>query len=63
VEKCIVDGLFAREFYAHEYQVDYELVKTIADEMLYFPEFNKLFSTTGCKRVMEKIDLIMLEEA
>jgi hypothetical protein len=63
VEKCIVYGLFARGFYAYEYQVDYELVKSIADEMLYFPEGNKLFSTTGCKRVMEKIDLIMLEEA
>ncbi|XP_060585623.1 torsin-1A-like [Ruditapes philippinarum] len=63
VEKCIVDGLFARGFYAYEYQVDYDLVKSIAEEMLYFPEFNKLFSTTGCKRVMEKIDLIMLEEA
>ncbi|XP_060585621.1 torsin-1A-like [Ruditapes philippinarum] len=61
VEKCIIEGLFARGFYAYEYKVDYKLVKSIADEMLYFPHSNKFFSTTGCKLVMEKIDLVMLK--
>ncbi|XP_053399654.1 torsin-1A-like [Mercenaria mercenaria] len=63
VEKCIVDRLFAKGFYEYEYQVDQETVGAIANELLYFPIDTRLFSTTGCKRVMEKIDLIMQEDA
>lgn len=64
VKKCIVDGLFAKGFYEFEYQVDKDVVESIADQMLYSPDGMQLqkFSTTGCKRVMEKIDLVMQDE-
>ncbi|XP_052792740.1 torsin-1A-like [Mya arenaria] len=59
VEQCIINGLFEKGYYQYGFQIDNDTVKQIADEMTYFPENTRLFSTTGCKRVYEKIDLIM----
>ncbi|WAQ97943.1 TOR1B-like protein [Mya arenaria] len=62
VEKCIRDGLFAKGHYQYGFQIDQDVVKQTADELTYFPEDTRLFSTTGCKRVYEKIDLIMQQD-
>ncbi|WAQ97947.1 LOW QUALITY PROTEIN: TOR1B-like protein [Mya arenaria] len=47
MEKCIIDGLFAKGYYQYGIQIDHDLVKQI----FYFPKDTQLFSTTGCKRV------------
>ena len=31
----------------------------VADEMQYYPEEEQIFSTSGCKKVSSKVDLIM----
>lgn len=59
VKQCILDGLFAKGFYEFKYQVDEDVVEEIADQLMYFPNTTRLFSTTGCKRVIEKIFLVM----
>ncbi|WAQ97942.1 TOR1A-like protein [Mya arenaria] len=62
MEKCIIDGLFAKGYYQYGFQIDHNDVKQTADELTYFPKDTHLFSTTGCKRVYEKIDLIMQQD-
>nr|XP_053648331.1 torsin-1A-like [Cherax quadricarinatus] len=39
-----------------------ELIEKVAGEMTYFPPENKLFSTTGCKRVAQKVGFILTSE-
>ena len=39
-----------------------EMVENVADELIYWPEELKLFSTSGCKRVAQKVDLLLEEE-
>ena len=34
----------------------------IADELTYYSKGMNIFSTTGCKRVCDKIDLVMMED-
>ncbi|XP_052791738.1 torsin-1B-like isoform X2 [Mya arenaria] len=62
VKKCIIDGLFAKGYYKYGFQIDRDVVRQIADELIYFPKDTQLFSITGCKRVYEKIDLIMQQD-
>ncbi|XP_015765851.1 PREDICTED: torsin-1A-like [Acropora digitifera] len=42
------------------YPVTAEILNRVADEMLYYPENFKVFSTSGCKKVSSKVDFIML---
>ena len=36
-----------------------QVLNSIADELLYFPEYVKVFSQSGCKKVSSKVDFIM----
>ena len=36
-----------------------EMVDKVAEELIYWPSELKLFSTSGCKRVAQKVDLII----
>lgn len=38
-------------------QPDPYLVNKIADELIYFPEEEELYSASGCKRLEQKVDL------
>ena len=38
------------------------IVEKIADELRYSPSDTKLYSNTGCKRVSDKVDLIIEEQ-
>ena len=39
-----------------------EFFNKVAEEMQYFPSDLKLFSTSGCKRVSQKVDFIKEKE-
>ena len=39
-----------------------EMVEDVADQLVYWPSHLSLFSTSGCKRIAQKIDLIMEEQ-
>ncbi len=54
VKLCVEDDLLAK---GHTPQKD--IVSKVADELLYFPSETKLFSKSGCKRVSQKVDLII----
>ena len=54
VKECIRDNL---RFKNHT--ITEEIVNKVADELTYFPKDPKLYSTSGCKRVPEKVNLIM----
>lgn len=63
VRECIKDVLLTRyfkEFNARK-NIPEELVIKIAAELNYFPEDTGLFSMTGCKRVPEKVDYVMID--
>lgn len=59
IKQCIKDGLVQAGYYKSEDKVSERKVQEIADELQYYPEGVGIFSTTGCKRVNEKIGLIM----
>ena len=54
VKLCIRDDLKNKA-----QPVTKEILNKVADELLYFPPSNKLFSKSGCKRVSQKVDLII----
>ena len=37
-----------------------QVLNSIADELLYFPEDLKVFSQSGCKKISSKVDYITL---
>ena len=54
VKMCIRDDLKQKGFPVSE-----EIISKVADELQYFPNDRKLFSKSGCKRVSQKVDLVM----
>ena len=54
VKLCVEDDLLAKGFTPQN-----DIVSKVADELLYFPSETKLFSKSGCKRVSQKVDLIV----
>ncbi|CAG5116887.1 unnamed protein product [Candidula unifasciata] len=61
VRKCIVDYLISRKYYSSGGDIPSEVVDKILKELTFDPPTEQLFSTTGCKRVVEKIDYVMLD--
>ncbi|XP_021364394.1 torsin-1A-like [Mizuhopecten yessoensis] len=59
VRQCIKDSLITKKYYRNHGDIDDRIVREIADQLPYFPEDEKMFSVTGCKRVPEKVDYIM----
>ncbi|XP_052255510.1 torsin-1A-like isoform X2 [Dreissena polymorpha] len=54
VEQCIKDAFKSLPWKASD-----EKVKEIADQLTYFSDDTQVFSTTGCKRIYDKVQLIM----
>jgi len=54
VKLCIEDDLRSKNR-----EVTEELVNKVADVLPYFPPEVKLFATSGCKRVSQKVDLML----
>ena len=50
------------EFQRRDMVFTEEMVKKVADELIYWPAELKLFSTSGCKRVAQNVDLLLEEE-
>ncbi|XP_070559294.1 torsin-1A-like [Ptychodera flava] len=64
VLKCIQDDLRAKKFNLdinNRLSNDRKFINQIADELAYRPKEINAFSETGCKRVPEKVDLILNE--
>ena len=59
VKACVRDEMIKRFLDAYVSQNKENFVNRVADEMRYFPDDSKLFSTSGCKRVSEKVNLIL----
>jgi len=55
VKLCIKDDLRSKNHFVYSD----ETVDKIANELVFFPEDTKLFSSSGCKRVSDKVDYIM----
>ena len=50
------------EFQRRDVDFTEEMVEVVANELIYWPAELKLFSTSGCKRVAQKVDLLLEEE-
>ncbi|XP_064608329.1 torsin-1A-like isoform X2 [Liolophura sinensis] len=61
VKECIVDVLVDKGYLKSrkERKEKADLLNTIADELIYYPNDEKIYSTTGCKRVAEKVDFVL----
>lgn len=60
VKMCANDYL-SNKRYKSELSRD-ELISKVADSLQYFPKGSELFSTSGCKRLAQKIDILLEEE-
>jgi len=54
VKLCIEDDLRYKNR-----EVTEDLVNKVADVLPYFPADKKLFAASGCKRVSQKVDLML----
>ncbi|ESP03689.1 hypothetical protein LOTGIDRAFT_224215 [Lottia gigantea] len=63
IMECIKDAMVLRKHYSDKdrYRIPGDLIKEVLNELTYFPEHEQIFSITGCKRVMEKVDYVMLQ--
>ncbi|KAK3611106.1 hypothetical protein CHS0354_000113 [Potamilus streckersoni] len=61
VKECIRDGLITGGYYKKRSEIPEVKVSEILEELTFYPEGAGIFSTTGCKRVLEKIDYVMEE--
>lgn len=61
VRKCIMDYLISRKYYSNVRDIPSEVVDKILNELTFYPPAEQLLSLTGCKRVVEKIDYVMLD--
>ncbi|KAH3702723.1 torsin-1A-like [Dreissena polymorpha] len=59
VKQCIKDSLLEKKIFKSESEIPDAVVQEIADELEYYPKDVQLFSTTGCKRIHQKIDFVM----
>ncbi|XP_033742094.1 torsin-1A-like [Pecten maximus] len=59
VRECVKDSLVAKRYYPRRDVIDERDVRDITAQLSYYPDEEELFSTTGCKRVPEKVDYIM----
>lgn len=50
------------EFQRRDVAFTEEMVEVVTNELIYWPAELKLFSTSGCKRVAQKVDLLLEEE-
>ncbi|VDP50046.1 unnamed protein product [Soboliphyme baturini] len=60
IRNCIVDYLVLRGFDAQ--LVSEEKLFEIADSLQYYPKEFGVYSTSGCKRVVQKVDLFLGED-
>ncbi|KAK6975257.1 Torsin-1A [Biomphalaria glabrata] len=61
VRKCIRDGLLNKNYFKEAWKIPQDLIDLIVKELTFFPAVEQVFSSTGCKRVSEKIDLVMAD--
>ncbi|XP_076044652.1 torsin-1A-like isoform X2 [Oratosquilla oratoria] len=57
IELCAEDELARRNLRPQK-----DVIKKVADEMVYFPAETKLFSKTGCKRVAQKVSFLIAHD-
>ena len=59
VKQCIRHDMIKLGYYKEGDIISEAKVQEVLDQMKYYPDDLKLYSTTGCKKVREKIDFIM----
>ena len=59
--ECIRDEIVRKKYLSKKSLIKDYLVNNILKELTFYPEDKQVFSVTGCKRVSEKVDYIMLE--
>ncbi|XP_059141080.1 torsin-1A-like [Physella acuta] len=60
VKKCIRDALIAKKYYSNVRDIPDETVDLVLKELTFYPK-EQVYSSTGCKRVSEKVDLVMMD--
>uniref|UniRef100_A0A0B6XYQ9 Torsin-1A C-terminal domain-containing protein n=1 Tax=Arion vulgaris TaxID=1028688 RepID=A0A0B6XYQ9_9EUPU len=60
VRKCIMDCLLSR-YSLQINNIHDKIIDDIVKELTFFPPAEQIFSSTGCKRVSEKVDYVMMD--
>ncbi|CAL1538967.1 unnamed protein product [Lymnaea stagnalis] len=60
VRKCIRDAMVTKRYYIDVSAVPDTKVDQVIKQLTFIPEAEQVFSSTGCKRVSEKIDYVMM---
>ncbi|GFN79492.1 torsin-1a-like [Plakobranchus ocellatus] len=64
VKKCIKDDIIKKylSFYPSHRHVPEKYVDEVMEELTFQPALEKVFSVTGCKRVAEKVNYVMMDK-
>ena len=60
VKKCVEDDL-RRKGHGHRISALQNVVDQVVEKMVFFPDDVKLYSSTGCKRVSQRVDILLQE--
>ncbi|XP_005104539.1 torsin-1A [Aplysia californica] len=61
VKKCITDALIDRKYFKKRHTIPSEVIDSVLKELTFTPTTEQIFSSTGCKRVSEKVDYVMMD--
>ncbi|XP_052077993.1 torsin-1A-like [Mytilus californianus] len=59
VRQCVRNQLLSKKYYRAGGAIEDEVVENIMRELDFYPDDNSIFSPLGCKRVSDKVDLVM----
>ena len=62
VNQCIRQALLEQGYFRSAAEIPEDKVQLIADHLTFVPDNVQVFSITGCKRVVEKIDYELHDE-
>ncbi|GFR91418.1 torsin-like protein [Elysia marginata] len=64
VRACITDDIVKkyRWHFRNRHEVPEEYVDEVIQELNFYPAAEQIFSVTGCKRVSEKVDFVMIDK-
>ena len=60
IRECIKDFLVNKRYYRARRDIPDSVVREVSEQLHYYPDDLQVFSVTGCKRVPEKVDYVMI---
>ena len=61
MRSCIKDALINQNYFKNREGIPQTIVDSVMKELTFTPATEQIYSATGCKRVAEKVDFVMVD--